>query len=85
MVHEKLLFKRDLSYRSYKNTSVCERLLSSCSAGWSFALFQKPLRRAFVRVIWPHYGAFAIATILKSKDFLGIDGAARNPQVKDLL
>ena len=48
------------------NTFICERLLLSCSVGWSFGLFQKPHRGAFVRVSWPHRGAFA--TILKSKD-----------------
>ena len=46
-----LSVKNDLSYsRSYKNTFICERLLLSCSAGWSFVLFQKPHRGAFVRV-----------------------------------
>ena len=46
--------------RSYKNTFICERLLLSCSTNQSFALFQKPHGGAFVRVGWPHCGAFEI-------------------------
>ena len=40
-------------------TFIGERLLLSCSAGWSFALFQKLHHGVFVRVSWPHGGAFA--------------------------
>ena len=51
-----------------KYTFICERLLLSCSAGWSFALCQKPHvghLQAYLQLSWPHRGAFS--TILKSK------------------
>ena len=52
----------------------------SCSTGWSFAVYPNPNRGAFLRVSWPHRGAFA--TILETTNkgpggmgALGIDRA----------